>query len=72
MLYNTGMIERYVRRAGKKDGLDKTASAAKSDVAYWLSKSPKDRLSAVEFLRRQYYGSSSAGLRRVISVTKRT
>jgi hypothetical protein len=26
-----------------------------SDIAYWREKTPEDRLSAVEFLREQYY-----------------
>ena len=28
------------------------------DLAYWQNCSPEERISAVEILRRQYYGSS--------------
>ncbi len=73
MLYNTGMIELTVRRAGLRAGTSQsTTQAVRSDLEYWLSRPAEERLSAVEFLRRQYYGRSSAGLRRVVSVLKRT
>ena len=36
----------------------KEATSAKRDLAYWLSKTPGERVSAVDFLRRQYYGTS--------------
>ncbi len=44
--------------------------AAKHDLAYWLTKSPEERISAVELLRRQHYGSSKR-LQRVARVVKR-
>jgi hypothetical protein len=28
------------------------------DLAYWLSRSPEERISAVEYLRKQYHGST--------------
>ena len=31
-------------------------AAEKADLAYWLSRSPEDRLAAVEELRRRFYG----------------
>ena len=48
------MIERIV----KKLDLEKDSSI-KEDLAYWLSKEPQDRIAAIEFLRRQYHGSSA-------------
>jgi hypothetical protein len=44
--------------------------AARENLAYWLSRSPEERLSAVEILRRQYYGNS-ARLQRVARVIQR-
>jgi hypothetical protein len=29
-----------------------------TDVAFWLSKTPRERIEAVEFLRKQFNGSS--------------
>lgn len=31
---------------------------AKSDLLFWLSKTPKERVEAVEFLREQHYALS--------------
>jgi hypothetical protein len=42
----------------------------KDDLQYWLSKSSEERIAAVEFLRKQYYGDS-AGLQRTVRVIKR-
>jgi hypothetical protein len=47
----------------KNDSLD--------DLKYWLSKSPGERIAAVEFLRRQFHGGS-ARLQRVARVIQRT
>lgn len=41
-----------------------------NDLKYWLSKSPEERVAAVEFLRRQYHGSTE-GLQRVARVIQR-
>ncbi|HNW16392.1 MAG TPA: hypothetical protein PLD55_10165 [bacterium] len=42
----------------------------KSDLNYWLSKTPDERILAVEELRRQYAGSEER-LQRVIRIIKR-
>jgi hypothetical protein len=48
------MIEKTVKRLDlKKD------SSIKEDLAYWRSKTPRERIAAVEFLRGQYHGSSA-------------
>ena len=46
------------------------SSTDKDDLEYWLSRSPEERVSAVEFLRRQYHGSS-ARLQRSVRVIQR-
>ncbi len=40
------------------------------DLKYWLSKSPEERVAAVEFLRRQYHGSTER-LQRVARIIQR-
>jgi len=42
----------------------------KSDLNYWLSKTPDERILAVEELRRQYAGSEER-LQRVVRIIKR-
>jgi hypothetical protein len=42
----------------------------KDDLRYWLSRPPEERVGAVEFLRKQYYGDS-ARLQRTLRVIKR-
>ena len=60
------MIEKVVYKGDLND-----PSAAKRDLQYWLSKTPEERVSAVEFLRRQFHGSEGR-LQRVARVVKRT
>ena len=42
----------------------------RKDFEYWRGKTPAERVAAVEFLRRQYYGSTT-GLQRIVSVIQR-
>jgi hypothetical protein len=35
-----------------------TPALEKKDLEYWLERDPAERIEAVEFLRRQLYGSS--------------
>ena len=49
----------------------KDESSSLDDLAYWLNHSPEERISAVEILRRQYYGSSER-LQRVSRIVERT
>ena len=59
------MIEKVVKILDlKKD------SSIKEDLIYWLSKTPEERIAAIEFLRRQYHGSSER-LQRVDRVIQR-
>jgi hypothetical protein len=46
-------------------------SAKNGDLAYWLSKTPEERVATIDYLRRQYYGSA-ARLQRVARVVQRT
>ena len=60
------MIEKVVKILDlKKD------SSIKEDLLYWLSKTPEERIEAIEFLRRQYHGSSER-LQRVSSIVEPT
>jgi hypothetical protein len=46
-------------------------SKIKDDLNYWLSKTPQERIAAVEQLRRQHYGNP-AGIQRTARVVKRS
>ncbi|MCP4642415.1 MAG: hypothetical protein GY851_18365 [bacterium] len=46
-----------------------TESSAADDLAYWLSRPPEERVAAVEFLRRQHYGTLPR-LQRTVRVIK--
>ncbi len=48
------MIKKVVTRHVLGD-----TTAAKSEVAFWLSRPPTERLAAVDTLRKQYHGSSN-------------
>lgn len=41
-----------------------------ADLDYWRSRSIEDRLNAVEYLRKQFYGEYSDGLQRVYKIIK--
>ena len=40
------------------------------DLAYWLSKTPEERVATVDYLRTQYYGNATR-LQRVARVVQR-
>jgi DNA-binding MurR/RpiR family transcriptional regulator len=46
------MIQKVVRKTDFKD-----FSEVKANLSYWLSKTPEERVGAVELLRRRYHGS---------------
>ena len=60
------MIEKVVRIA-KLSESDQT----KEDLAFWLSKTPEERIAAVEHLRRQRHGSLPR-LQRSIQIIQRS
>jgi hypothetical protein len=45
-------------------------NSTKDELAYWLSKSPEERIAAVEHLRNQFHGSTGR-LQRVARVIQR-
>ncbi len=50
-----------------------SAQADRSNLKYWLSKTPDERFAAIEQLRQVAYGytEASAGLQRVLEVIER-
>ena len=60
------MIQKVVKKRNLKD-----SSSIKEDLAYWLSKPPEERVAMVDYLRRQYHGST-ARLKRIVRVIHRT
>ena len=59
-----------IEKAFKKRKLSDSQEA--DDLAYWLGKTPEERIAAVEFLRRQYYGyKDPPRLQRVARIVKR-
>ena len=58
-------IKKVVRK-GKLHDLQ----SAKDDLSYWLSRPAEERVSTVDYLRKQYYGSTER-LQRVARVIQR-
>jgi hypothetical protein len=48
----------------------RTASLEKTDLAYWLSRTPEERVAAVDYLRSQYH-EDSIRLQRIARVVQR-
>ena len=59
------MIQKVVTKRALRE-----PASQNGDLTYWLSKTPEERIDAVEYLRRQYYGRS-ARLQRVARVIQR-
>jgi hypothetical protein len=59
------MIKKVVRKINLQ-----SLQSAKDDLSYWLSRPTEERVAAVDYLRRQYYGST-ARLQRVARVIQR-
>ncbi|MDP3580837.1 MAG: hypothetical protein Q8S39_02810 [Ignavibacteria bacterium] len=60
-------MEKVVRKISLKDKRN-------YDLEYWLSKTPEERIAAVEFLRKQTYETedgSTPRLQRIVKVVKR-
>lgn len=60
------MIEKVVRKKRLHDFSEVTAN-----LAYWLSKTPEERVAAVQILRRRHRGSS-ARLQRTARIVQRS
>lgn len=49
-----------IKKIVKIQNLDEhKTNSIKDDLAYWLDKTPEERIAAVEYLRRQYHGSTA-------------
>ncbi len=59
------MIKKVIKKGNLNDNFRKEINSA-----YWLTKSVKERIEAVEMLRRQYDGNT-ARLQRVVRVIQR-
>ena len=59
------MIKKVVKKVSLNDHLEK------ADLIYWLSRTPQERIEAVEILRRQFSGST-ARLQRVATIFQRS
>ena len=60
------MIKKVVKKGNCEDGTHK-----ETDLAYWLTKSPQERIETVEILRRQWDGSATR-LQRIARVIQHT
>ena len=63
---NYKMIQKVISKRGLND-----LSSRKKDLVFWLTKSPEERVSTVEYLRRQNHGSSPR-LQRTARIIQRT
>jgi hypothetical protein len=63
-------VEEVIQKVVNKRDLS-NSSSVKEDLAYWLGKNPEERVATVDYLRRQYHGST-ARLQRSARVIKRT
>ncbi len=59
------MIQKIVKKHRLQE-----RTAMQDDLAYWLSKTPEERVATVDYLRRQYYGNATR-LQRVARVVQR-
>jgi hypothetical protein len=60
------MTEKVVKKGNLKE-----FNEVNENLAYWLSRTPEERVAAVEYLRRQFNGSS-ARLQRCARVVQRS
>ena len=59
------MIQKIVKKYHLQD-----RTTTQEDLAYWLSKTPEERVATVDYLRTQYYGNTPR-LQRVARVVQR-
>jgi hypothetical protein len=60
------MIQKIVKKRDLND-----CSSIKDDLAFWLNKPPEERLSAVDYLRKQHHGNT-ARLQRTARIIQQT
>lgn len=61
------MIKKVVAKQNLQEHKNRSLQ---NDFAFWLSKSPEERIAAVEYLRKQYNGST-ARLQRTARIIER-
>jgi hypothetical protein len=67
-----GIIDFMIRRTVQKHKMDRDFEI-RQNLEYWLSsRTPEERLEAVEILRRQVYGEYSPRLQKVVRIIKRS
>ena len=54
----------------KKVVIKTSLKSQSTDVAYWLSRPPEERVAAVELLRQQAHGNVDQRLQRIFSVAQ--
>jgi ribosome recycling factor len=59
------MIQKIVKKHRLQE-----RTTMQEDLAYWLSKTPEERVATVDYLRTQYYGNPTR-LQRVARVVQR-
>jgi hypothetical protein len=59
------MIQKTIKRYRLQE-----RTTTHDDLAYWLSKTPEERVATVDYLRAQYYGNATR-LQRVARVVQR-
>jgi len=62
------MIKKVVAKQNLQEHKNRSLQ---DDLAFWLSKSPEERIAAVEYLRKQFYGNT-ARLQRTARVMQRS
>lgn len=60
------MIQKIVTKLSLND-----AALRNDDLTFWLGKSPEERVAAIDYLRRQYHGTTKR-LQRSARVIERT
>jgi hypothetical protein len=59
------MIQKTIKRYRLQE-----RTTTQDDLAYWLSKTPEERVATVDYLRAQYYGNATR-LQRIARVVQR-
>jgi hypothetical protein len=59
------MIKNVIRKSNLRD-----PQLSRADLEYWLTRPTEERIATVDYLRNQYYGSSTR-LQRVVRVIQR-
>jgi hypothetical protein len=60
------MIKKVIRKINLQ-----SLQSAKEDLSYWLSRPAEERVATVDYLRKQYYGSTER-LQRVARIIQRS